>query len=322
MHPRGLNRCCAPLQSTICNRGFDSVDASIACRQLGVSSVGTPGLPSRNLAGGGGLPVLQVARRAHRLLQRQVLSFVRASQAPSLHSRAPQQPLACPLQLGTSGRALANTPFGQGNGLPIALNQVECTGEEQALEQCGSLRGAAGVSGCTHAEDVTIECGDALPDGELTRGGSRVGHDCMLAVQTGSTIAVSCGSGPAAGRAHAVLRNTLASAGFGTPRTAGQQLQCCMQHTQSCCWHALAGLSRTPPHLTPPRPSVLQRRCGWSAWMALRSGAGLRCSTKAPGEPQGAGRLFTGPGPRHCRLKFGALCLTSKTLADAGCKPC
>ncbi|KAL4436061.1 hypothetical protein ABPG77_005509 [Micractinium sp. CCAP 211/92] len=87
--------------STICNRGFDSVNASIACRQLG---------------------------------------------------------------LGTSGRALAGTPFGQGTGLLIALNKVECTGEEQALQQCGALSGAAGVSGCTHAKDVTIECGDALPD--------------------------------------------------------------------------------------------------------------------------------------------------------------
>ncbi|KAL4422483.1 hypothetical protein ABPG75_008680 [Micractinium tetrahymenae] len=87
--------------STVCNRGFDAVDASVACRQLG---------------------------------------------------------------LGTSGRALDGTPFGLGTSLPIALNQVECTGEEQAIEQCGALRGAAGVSGCTHAEDASIECGDALPE--------------------------------------------------------------------------------------------------------------------------------------------------------------
>lgn len=69
------------------------------------------------------------------------------------------------LQLGTSGIAVEGRPFGRAPTLPIAMTNVECTGEEEAIQQCVHRKDAA-LAGCTHEEDVSIECGDALPEGE------------------------------------------------------------------------------------------------------------------------------------------------------------
>ncbi|EFN54087.1 hypothetical protein CHLNCDRAFT_6829, partial [Chlorella variabilis] len=86
---------------TVCEDGFDSVDATVACRQLG---------------------------------------------------------------LGTSGAAVGGARYGRGKGA-ILLDEVGCTGEEAALELCPSQ--GWGRHDCTHAQDVGVECDDALP-GEVT----------------------------------------------------------------------------------------------------------------------------------------------------------
>lgn len=55
----------------------------------------------------------------------------------------------------TGGQATHEGTYGQGTG-PILLDDVECVGTEQQLEDCDHL--PVGVHNCVHAEDAGVVC--------------------------------------------------------------------------------------------------------------------------------------------------------------------
>ena len=55
--------------------------------------------------------------------------------------------------------ALGNAFFGQGNSLPINLDNVQCTGEEASIIDCIF----SDTNNCGHYEDAGIRCQDATP---------------------------------------------------------------------------------------------------------------------------------------------------------------
>ena len=59
------------------------------------------------------------------------------------------------LSFGTDATAVSRARFGQGSG-PILLDNVRCTGSEEALLQC-SHRGV-GTHNCQHSEDAGVIC--------------------------------------------------------------------------------------------------------------------------------------------------------------------
>lgn len=54
-----------------------------------------------------------------------------------------------------TAKARAMAYFGEGQG-PIHLNNVECSGVEHTLGQCG--RPDTGIHGCWHSEDAGVIC--------------------------------------------------------------------------------------------------------------------------------------------------------------------
>ncbi|NXA16155.1 WC11 protein, partial [Sapayoa aenigma] len=65
------------------------------------------------------------------------------------------------LGCGPAVSALAEAAFGEGTG-PIWLEQVECRGTEQSLQDCWARPGDSGV--CRHKEDAAVNCsGEWLP---------------------------------------------------------------------------------------------------------------------------------------------------------------
>ncbi len=55
----------------------------------------------------------------------------------------------------TAGQAIQEGAYGLGTG-PIVLDNVECTGTEQRLEDCAHL--PFGLHNCVHAEDAGVVC--------------------------------------------------------------------------------------------------------------------------------------------------------------------
>ncbi len=55
----------------------------------------------------------------------------------------------------TAGQAIQEGAYGPGTG-PIVLDDVECTGTEQRLEDCAHL--PFGLHDCVHAEDAGVVC--------------------------------------------------------------------------------------------------------------------------------------------------------------------
>lgn len=52
----------------------------------------------------------------------------------------------------------SNAHFGSGIG-PIWLGNVQCSGSETDIAQCGS-NGGWGISYCSHGEDAGVHCGE------------------------------------------------------------------------------------------------------------------------------------------------------------------
>ena len=57
---------------------------------------------------------------------------------------------------GAAVKAPCCAQFGQGTG-PIWLDNVQCTAQDEFLEQCGS--NDWGVHNCGHGEDASVICG-------------------------------------------------------------------------------------------------------------------------------------------------------------------
>ena len=51
---------------------------------------------------------------------------------------------------------MRNAYYGSGEGLQIATDDVECTGNEMALEECLHLN--VGDDNCDHSEDAGVRC--------------------------------------------------------------------------------------------------------------------------------------------------------------------
>ena len=60
------------------------------------------------------------------------------------------------LGFGTYGSYYRNAYFGQGKG-PIWLDNVQCTGSESTLANCGHL-GFKIIRSCSHYEDIGVRC--------------------------------------------------------------------------------------------------------------------------------------------------------------------
>ncbi|XP_036089325.1 neurotrypsin isoform X2 [Rousettus aegyptiacus] len=83
-------------------------------------------------------------------------------------------------QLGLSGvaRAWSRARFGEGSG-PVVLDEVRCTGNELAIEQCP--KSAWGEHNCEHKEDAGVSC-TPLTDGVLRLAGGKDSHEGRLEV--------------------------------------------------------------------------------------------------------------------------------------------
>ena len=62
---------------------------------------------------------------------------------------------------GARAEAFTRALFGEGLGLPIVLDDVDCTGDEETLLQCHH-RGL-GSHNCFHYEDAGVRCGRFYP---------------------------------------------------------------------------------------------------------------------------------------------------------------
>ncbi|XP_022110413.1 uncharacterized protein LOC110989982 isoform X2 [Acanthaster planci] len=60
------------------------------------------------------------------------------------------------LGFGRAVRALKGAAFGQNSGLPIALGNLACSGDEQTILDC--RQGALGINYCYHSEDAGVQC--------------------------------------------------------------------------------------------------------------------------------------------------------------------
>ncbi|XP_059551547.1 neurotrypsin [Myotis daubentonii] len=83
-------------------------------------------------------------------------------------------------QLGLSGvaRAWTRAYFGAGSG-PVLLDEVRCTGNELAIEECP--KGSWGEHNCGHGEDAGVSC-TPLTDGVLRLAGGKDSHEGRLEV--------------------------------------------------------------------------------------------------------------------------------------------
>ncbi|KAM5255252.1 LOW QUALITY PROTEIN: neurotrypsin [Ctenodactylus gundi] len=83
-------------------------------------------------------------------------------------------------QLGLSGitKAWGQAYFGEGSG-PILLDEVRCTGNELAIEQCP--KSSWGEHNCGHKEDAGVSC-TPLTDGVIRLAGGKGSHEGRLEV--------------------------------------------------------------------------------------------------------------------------------------------
>ena len=65
------------------------------------------------------------------------------------------------LLISTGARPHNYGHYGKGSG-PIFLSDVDCTGDETSLFNCTHDPG----TGCEHADDVGVECGEELDDSD------------------------------------------------------------------------------------------------------------------------------------------------------------
>ena len=72
-----------------------------------------------------------------------------------------------------ASRAFRGAHYGQGSG-PIWVHQVACSGAESTLYEC-SHRGW-GQTGCTHSQDVGVQCSYGSPGVRLSGGGANEGR--------------------------------------------------------------------------------------------------------------------------------------------------
>ncbi|XP_038072278.1 uncharacterized protein LOC119740886 isoform X2 [Patiria miniata] len=74
------------------------------------------------------------------------------------------------LGLGDALKALSRAVFGYGNGMPILLDNVACTGQEDTVLDC--RHAGIGSHNCGHAEDAGVRCGRIrLADGNIENAG-------------------------------------------------------------------------------------------------------------------------------------------------------
>lgn len=61
-------------------------------------------------------------------------------------------------------KAARNSEFGEGRGLPILLDDVQCNGTESNLLDC--THAGVGKHNCAHYEDAGVICGNTKPAAE------------------------------------------------------------------------------------------------------------------------------------------------------------
>ncbi|XP_014393776.1 PREDICTED: neurotrypsin, partial [Myotis brandtii] len=107
-------------------------------------------------------------------------------------------------QLGLSGvaRAWTRAYFGEGSG-PVLLDEVRCTGNELAIEECP--KGSWGEHNCGHGEDAGVSC-TPLTDGVLRLAGGKDSHEGRLEVYYGGQWGTVCDDGWTELNAHVVCR--------------------------------------------------------------------------------------------------------------------